>query len=160
MGYLSRHKQELPKAKVYYDGINTVHCPYFQKDVTFNSDGFHHLRYNSIGSERDKKAQLYKFALLKDVVAIIEASGTVQQYRKQLGAVGRKKGKSGLRDTNMMTYWAFEAIVGKNEPEFRRVKVIVRQIGNGEPHFWSVMSDTNLRRKSNYKLATDDVLDD
>jgi len=159
MGYLSRHKQELPKAREFYDSVGSVDCPYFNTKVTFNAKGFHHLQY-SAGSERTKQAQLYKFALLESAVEILKHSGTVQQYRQQLGTVGHKKGKSGLRDTNMMTYWAFEAIVGKNEPEFRRVKVIVRQIGNGEPHFWSVMSDTNLRRKSNYKLATDDVLDD
>lgn len=31
-------------------------------------------------------------------------------------------------------YWAFEAVVNN-----RRIKVIIRQIGNGKKHFWSVI---------------------
>ena len=31
-------------------------------------------------------------------------------------------------------YWAFEAVVDK-----RRIKVIVRQVGKGKKHFWSVI---------------------
>jgi len=156
MGYLSRHKQELPKARAFYDAVGSVDCPYFKTDVTFNAKGFHHLQF-SAGSERTKQAQLYKFALLESVVEILKHSGTVQQYRQQLGAVGHKKGKSGMHDTKMMTYWAFEGILGAGA-KMRRVKVIVRQIGDGKKHFWSVMSDTKFNRKSNHKLATDDVI--
>jgi len=38
-----------------------------------------------------------------------------------------KKGKVYL-------FWAFEAVVDK-----RRIKVIIRQVGNGKRHFWSVI---------------------
>lgn len=158
MGYLSRHKRELPLAKARYGKVGAVQCPYFNSEVVFNAQGFHHLRYNSAGSERTKKAQLNKFFLLKFAVEIVSKSGTVQQYRQQLGAVGRKKGKSGHRDMKLMTYWAFEGILGKNE-KMVRVKVVVRQVGEGTKHFWSVMSDTDFSRKSNYKMATDDIID-
>ena len=40
-----------------------------------------------------------------------------------------------------------------------RIKAVVRRVGNGDLHFWSVMSDADLRRKSSYKLVSDDVLD-
>lgn len=157
MGYLSRHKQDLPKAREFYGRIEGVLCPYLNTEVVFNAMGFHHLQFSS-GSERKKQAQLYKFSLLESVVEILQKSGTVQQYRQQLGAVGRKKGKSGMRDTKMITYWAFEGILG-GDKSMKRVKVIVRQIGDGKKHFWSVMSDTDMHRKSNHKLATDDVID-
>lgn len=148
----------MPKARVFYDSVGSVNCPYFNGEITFNARGFHHLQY-SAGSERTKQAQLFKFGLLEASVEILMRSGTVQQYRRHLGAIGRRKGKSGMRDTKMIKYWGFEGIVGTQEKDYRRVKVIVRQVGDGTKHFWSVMSDTDFRRKSNHKLATDDVVD-
>jgi len=158
MGILSRYKKVLLETELHYKTISSVYCPYFKKNVSFNSDGFHHLRYKVSGSEREKSAQLYKFSLLSSAVQIIGASGTLQQYRKQWGAVGRKKNKDGSREMKEMEYFAFEGILGEGI-SMMRVKAIVRKVGNGEPHFWSVMSDADLKRKSSYKLASDDVLD-
>jgi len=157
MGLLSRHKKELQKARDFYDSIDNLDCPYFSVPITFNAKGFHHLQF-SAGSERSKLSQINKFNLIPKAKEIIISSGTLQQYRKQLGAVGKKKGRSGHRDTKIMQYWGFEGILGVDR-EMVRVKVIVRQVGEGGPHFWSVMSDTNFKRKSNYKLASDDIVD-
>jgi hypothetical protein len=157
VGHLSRHKKELPKARAAYEAVGEVECPYFKSKIIFNARGFHHLQFSS-GSERSKQAQLNKFRLFPYAVEIIKNSGTLQQYREQLGAVGRKIGKSGHRDTKVMKYWSFEGIVGSEE-NMLRVKTVVRQIGDGPRHFWSVMSDTGFSRKSNYKFSSDDVLD-
>ena len=158
MGILSRFKKVLTETEAYYKIIGSVHCPYFKKPVTFNSDGFHHLRYKVSGSEREKTAQLYKFSLLTGAVKIIGASGTLQQYRRQWGAVGRKKNSDGSREMKEMEYFAFEGILGE-ESSMMRIKAIVRKVGNGELHFWSVMSDADFKRKSSYKLASDNILD-
>ncbi len=158
MGILSRFKKVLVDTEAHYKTIGAIYCPYFNKKVTFNSDGFHHLRYKVAGSEREKSAQLYKFSLLAGAVEIIGASGTLQQYRRQWGIVGRKKNSDGSREMKEMQYFAFEGILGAGI-SMMRIKVIVRIVGNGEPHFWSVMSDADLKRKSSYKLASDDVLD-
>lgn len=37
-------------------------------------------------------------------------------------------------DAKKIRYWAFEAVVDR-----RRIKVIVRQVGRGNKHFWSVI---------------------
>jgi hypothetical protein len=158
MGILSRFKKDLVTADTLYKSIGSIHCPYFNKKVTFNSDGFHHLRYKVAGSEREKLAQLHKFALIRGASEIIGASGTLQQYRKQWSITGRKKNSDGSREMKEMEYFAFEGILGSDET-MHRVKAIVRKVGNGEPHFWSVMSDANVKRKSSYKLASDDILD-
>lgn len=159
MGILSRHKKEIVKAETLYKDVKSVFCPYFKKNVTFNSDGFHHLRYNGSGSEREKVSQMNKFALLPKAIEIIIKSGTLQQYRKQWGAIGRKRNIDGSRTMKEMEYFAFEGILGTGV-NMLRVKAIVRRVGSGEPHFWSVMSDVNLRRKSSYKFASDDVVDE
>lgn len=80
MGVLSRHKQELGKARKRYDRIGAVRCPYLGQAVTFHSDGFHHLRYNTHGSERSKEAQMHKFRLIPAAHTVISKSGTVQEY--------------------------------------------------------------------------------
>ncbi len=158
MGILSRFKDELVAAETLYKGIISVHCPYFNKKVTFNSDGFHHLRYKVAGSERPKLAQMYKFSLIHGATDIIKASGTLQQYRKQWGVIGRKKSANGSQVMKEMEYYAFEGILGTGTRAIR-IKTIVRRVGNGDPHFWSVMSDADFKRKSTYKLASDDILD-
>jgi len=75
-----------------------------------------------------------KFTLLPKAIAIIGKSGTVQQYRKQWGAIGRKKNSDGSRPMKEMEYFAFEGILGTGT-NMIRVKAIVRCIGNGGPHF-------------------------
>ena len=157
MGILSRHKKELVKARTYYENIQSVNCPYFSESVTFNAKGIHHLQF-SAGSERTKISQINKFNLLPKAVEILQKSGTLQQYRKQWGAVGQRKRRDGSRNVKEMQYFGFEGILGTNE-KMLRVKVIVRQTGTGTPHFWSVMSDTDFKRKSNYKFASEDVID-
>jgi hypothetical protein len=158
MGILSRYKQNLKTAESAYSSIGEVQCPYFNSTVRFNSEGFHHLRYKTPGSERDKKAQMHKFRLISAAKIVISKSGTVQEYRKQWGAVGRKRKSDGSRSMKEMQYWGFVAIVGEATDKIR-IRAIVRQVGNGNPHFWSVMSDTNLRKKASYTLAHDSILD-
>lgn len=58
-----------------------------------------------------------------------------------------------------MEYFSFEGILGTGE-NMTRIKTVVRRVGTGEPHFWSVMSDIDFKRKSTYKFATDDVIDE
>ena len=159
MGLLSRHKKELKKAGTLFKNIGSVPCPFLLKNVTFNSDGFHHLQFNETGSERDKNVQILKFSLINSARIIIEKSGTIQEYRKQWGAVGRKKAKDGSRKMKEMQYWGFVAITGEGASQIR-VKVIGRQIGNGEPHFWSVMPDTRLKTKGTFKFASEDISDE
>lgn len=154
MGIQARYKQQFATAEMLYKTIGSISCPYFGKKITFNSDGFHHLRYNPSGSEREKEAQLHKFGLLPNASVIIEKSGTVQEYRKQWGVTGRRKANDGSREMKEMQYWGFLAIIGQI-----RIRVIIRQVGTGDPHFWSIMSDTDLRRKSTYKLAGEYIAD-
>jgi hypothetical protein len=158
MGILSRYKKILLEKESYYKTIGAIHCPYFDKKIVFNSDGFHHLRYKTSGSEREKQTQLYKFNLLSHACEKIKCSGTLQQYRKQWSVYGRRKNANGSSEMKEMEYYAFEGILGKDQ-NMTRTKVVIRRVGNGELHFWSVMSDVDLKRKSTYKFASDDVLD-
>ena len=154
MGLLSRHKKEREKASRFYNQINSVYCPFLSIKISFNSDGFHHLQYSS-RSERDKNVQILKFSLIPAAKIIIEKSGTVQEYRKIWGTIG-KKNKDGSQKMNEIQYWGFVAITGEGSSQIR-VKTIVRQVGNGSPHFWSVMPDTRLKTRGTFKFASTDI---
>jgi len=143
------------KAKKLYDVQKGVHNPYLDKEITFNSDGFHHLQFSD-RRERNKEEQLLKFNLLPLAIKIIKNSGTLQEYREKRLSIG-KKSKDGLRKTKMVCFWGFSSIVGKPESKIK-VRVILRKVGDGKYTFWSVMPDSKLR--GGQKLYTSGIEED
>lgn len=140
------------KARTIYNAQKSLYNLYLKSQVTFNSDWFHHLQF-SARRERNKKEQLLKFSLLPLALVVIKNSGTVQEYRKGLTAVG-KKSKDGLALMKETEYWGFVAIVGKNKI---KIRVVVRKVGDGNIIFWSVMLFSKL--KVGQKLYTDGIED-
>ena len=142
-----KFEEQKTKTENFYKTINKINCPYFDREVIFNSDGFHHLRY-SARSERDKKEQILKFNLFPLAVKIIKRSGTLQEYRSGLITVGKKSQRDGLAPAKKVEYWGFVAICGKIKV---KIRVILRKIGDGNIIFWSVMPFGNI---SDQKLYT------
>ncbi len=98
-----------------------------------------------------RKEQLLKFSLLPLALRVIKNSGTIQEHRKGIIAIG-KVGKDGLKKTKNVEYWAFVAIIGDSEI---KIRVILRRVGDGNIIFWSVMPDSNL--KKGQKLYTEGI---
>ena len=103
--------------------------------------------------ERNKKEQLLKFSLLPLAFVIIKNSGTLQEYRKGLTAVG-KKSKDGLTPMKETEYWGFVAIVGENKI---KIRVVAKRVGDGNIIFWSVMPFSKL--KGGQKLYTNGIIE-
>lgn len=133
-------EQRKEKTRAIYDAQKSILNPYLESEVVFNSDGFHHLQF-SARRERNKKEQLLKFSLLPLAIGVIKKSGTLQEYRKDMVAVG-KKANDGFRKTKEVQYWGFVAIVGEQKI---KIRVILRKIGDGNVVFWSVMPDSKLK---------------
>ena len=128
------------QTKALYDSIGTIDCPYFPNEpINFNSDGFHHFQYTTGGSERSKKAQIRRYKTFPLAPHILKKAGTVQQHRKAWGPVGRAKG-DGFRATKVIEDWCFTALVPSGPGTNIDVKVVVRRIGTGPLHFYSVMT--------------------
>lgn len=139
------------KADTYYRNLKPVHCPYLKGQVKFTADGWHHLRYDGSRSERPKVIQAIKFRLLLNYVAdTIRGGGNLQYYREMLQPVGHV-GRDGLRRTSTVRYFAFEALDIDKRIRFR---VVVRKIGEGEPHFWSVMPRWKYKKEGKTKQRT------
>ncbi|MDE2020760.1 MAG: hypothetical protein KGJ13_10525 [Patescibacteria group bacterium] len=147
MGLLSRHKREKAKAEAFYQSIGKVPCPYFGKDIIFNSDGFHHLQF-SAERERPKQEQMLKFSLLPAVPHIIRNAGTIQEYRHTMEPIGRKRFSDGAREMREIEYWGIVAITKGEKPI--RIKIILRRVGNGNIIFWSVMPTVKLKDGDSY----------
>lgn len=109
-------------------------CTALRDYVTFNSDGFAHLRFHVDGTPRKPEEQMYKLGLLPLVRPTIY-SAPKAEYEKRLAPIGRKK-KNGQKIMKEVEYWGLEAVVGKQNV---KLKVVLRKIGTGKLHFWSVM---------------------
>ncbi len=121
-------------AESYYRALVAVMCPALKDTVSFPSDGFNHLIYKSHRSERDRSSQVMRFKLLARAVYLIGTTTTFQEYDETIREFTVKRYKKKIKETKAVQYWGIIAIVDN-----RKIKVIVRKIGNGSLHFWSVV---------------------
>ncbi len=99
-----------------------------------------------------------KFKLLQKAKDIVDRSSTYQEYDECLISIKREKRGQMVRENCLARYWALVAIM----QEFR-IKVIVRQCGNGQKHFWSVIPAWSKSHYRDIKLiskAKGDLSDD
>lgn len=128
-------KEEVRRA---YEKIGFIYCPALKANIVFNSDGFHHLRYDCNRSERNKKIQQNKIIYFNDAVEILKKATTIQEYRRSVCPVG-KIDRSGFRKTKTVEWFGLFAIV--NFDKCIRLNVVIRRLGENDEkyHFWSVM---------------------
>lgn len=118
-----------------YNQRESIRCPALNNEIVhFTSEGFNHLMYKGDRSERDKSVQILKFNLLPRALEIISLSTTYQEYDEGIKSVRKNKYKKIIFESAIVKYWGLIAIIRN-----RRVKVIIRQIGNGQKYFWSVI---------------------
>jgi len=120
-----------------YKKFKPVYCPCLKSYVSFNSDGFHHLKYEPSGRARTHKEQIYKLNLLPLVVPVIRNAKKVDEYRTEEVRTSRKKNNPKIKKVE---YWSLVEIVGRKCPV--KIKVILWRIGNGNINFRSVMKLT------------------
>jgi hypothetical protein len=137
MDVSDNYKELLTNSKAFYQGIGSIPCPALKADVHFTAEGFHHLRYDKSLKERKKPERRNKLSSIPAAVETIKLSATIQEYRSILEPVGLKDAK-GFRSMAKVHYFGFWAVLDYNK-KTTRVKAIVRQVENGQYHFWSVM---------------------
>lgn len=124
---MKKQTQELKiLAKSFFKKNKSVCCPAFPKEqVALNSKALSHLFYKGANkkSGRPIKEIETRVNLLPTALKVL----TLMPLAQEENTLVNKEGK-------VCVYWAFEAVVDK-----RRIKVIVRQVGKGKKHFWSVI---------------------
>jgi hypothetical protein len=135
------------KARKYYNALTSMICPALGFEISFPSKSFSHIKYMAKGNVRDMKSQIMRYKLLPLGIKLIGHTNTFQEYEEvaqQFSVV--HNGSPMMKEANVM-YWGLIAII-----ESRKVKVIIRKVGNGSPHFWSIVPawTTNMRRDGKY----------
>ncbi len=127
------------KGEIIYRAIGKINCPYLKRDVSFNSQGLTHLKFKDRRRARSKQDQYMRFKILGLAPKIISKSNTVQG----VDTVNRfeKVRINSRTDTLLKTvnYYEFVAVINQI-----RAKVIVKQIENGEPFFWSIIPNWKI----------------
>ena len=136
--------EELKKrVKAYYDSIGEIHCPYFQGTVKLTSDGFSHLvaKGTQKKKERSQAEQSMRLRLVKWAVRILRVTTTVQEFEINHAFIESLHHNRVEHILKPVKYWGFIAIV-----EGMKIKVIVRQSGESDRVFWSVMPNWKTRK--------------
>jgi hypothetical protein len=117
-----QHKKFIDNARETYKKIGCVSCPAFNNEgVYFNRHGFNHLVRKGKNIRLIGK-QVERINLIHYAVTILKETKSFNTYKTD--AI---KGYSAH-------FWSFNQTIGAIE-----IRVIVRQLGNGRKHFFSVM---------------------
>jgi hypothetical protein len=114
-----------------------IYSPFFKEAVLLSSEGFRHLCVSTQG-ERSREEQVQRFMALPLGIHILETAPVSQNYRRRLAAV---------------QWWSFRKYFVKQAVT---VAVVVRKVGNGKLHFWSVMVHTNGMGEGTPKVPRQD----
>lgn len=117
---MNKYKVEIKKI---FEKNKKIACPAFKGEtIVFNAKGINHLIYKGNRSRREKSRIEINIHLLPRAVEVLKKATWWQEESHY------------LHEKTLYKFWAFEAVV-----DSRRIKVIVRQVGKGKKHFWSVI---------------------
>ena len=132
---VSNYNKIKEDAANWYHRIGRVAAPVFGSElVHFTSEGFNHLVYKNARTERSKAAQITKFRLLGNSLKLIKTATTFQEYEESIKEFSVQKFRKRVLVPKIVKYWGLIAIM-----DTWKIKVIVRQVGNGNKHFWSAI---------------------
>ena len=136
------------RAEKLYDSIGLVSCPYLNnKKIAFNARGIRHLKFKSDQKARSRADQYARLKLLHLAPQILRLSRTVQGIWQTQQFETEKNHSRWEHILRHLTFYEFMAVLGGV-----RVKVIVKQIGSGEPFFWSIIPFWSLQQGTYKRL--------
>jgi len=134
MAYKSYHAL-IKEKRTWYKAVNKSFCPILKENVFFTSKGFRHLLYDGLGHARSRKERMYRVGLLPLVIPVLKSTTKVEDYKPP--NFSKPLGK-------MIEFWTLQAVVGKRKT---LVTVILRKIGTGKIHFYSIWKRKEKKTK-------------
>jgi len=139
------YEKSKKKAKEIYSKIGQIKCPALSNEcISFSRIGFNHLiRKGRI--PRPKNEQKRRFILISYIEEIIKNPEAKIFYRQK--TIKRKVNRHGEKVLieSEASFWVFTY-----KTESCLIKVIIRQLGNGNKHFLSIMGD-NVKIDNRFK---------
>ena len=112
-----------------------------------SSEGFQHLQY-SAHRERSKEEQMERFTLLPLALHILKKATTLQGYRKRwVVPAYAAGGRRGVVPRELVQWWGFVALFVEQDIKMR---IVVRKVGDGNLHFWSLMLYSKQKRQGRF----------
>lgn len=132
---LSNYEKLREDALRLYNSVGKIASPALKQDICFNAEGFNHIIFKRVRTERERSSQILRFKLLPLAVKLLKISTTYQEFEETIKEIEVKEFKQKIKKTKPVKYWGMIAII-----DGRKIKVIVRKIGdNGNIHFWSIV---------------------
>jgi hypothetical protein len=133
---LNKYIELKREAEKLYSNFGSVICPYFgnSQRIIFDSEGFNHIIYRIKKQERDRRAQIMRFELLKKAKLLLETTNTVQEFEEYYKNVTIRIKKRNEQKNVLVKDWGFVAIISEY-----RIKVVLRQTGSGGIKFHSII---------------------
>jgi hypothetical protein len=145
----AEYKALRESTQTWFQSLTPIQSPALEQLVHFTSEGFEHLMYKGSRSMRDRSSQVMRFKLLRRAMELISLSSTIQEYEETTKSFLVKRHKRKGWEVKTVYYWGFIAILRN-----RKIKVIVRKIGGGQIHFWSVIPSWTTNRYRDIKLIS------
>lgn len=117
-----------------YAGTKPVRSPALNEDVRFTAEGFNHIIFKGSRHERERESQIMRFKLLPRAIRLIAHANTFQEFETSTKEFEIKTHRRREMRSKSVLYWGIIAIF-----EGRKIKVILRKIGGGQLHFWSIV---------------------
>jgi hypothetical protein len=115
--------------------------------INFTSEGFNHLLFKNARNIRPISDQIFRFRLLEFAYKVLKISTTYQEYEEILQEIKVRKSGKRLNESRTVKYWGFIAIISG-----MKIKVLVRLVGEGQLHFWSVIPFWKTTKHGDYKF--------
>ena len=137
------------EAKTLFEGVGYIYSPALEAKIHFTADGWHHLLHKKSRNPRPEDVWVKKLELLPRAIEIVEISTTYQEYETREQKVRVMEKKKRVMRTKPVKYWALVAIVDR-----RKVKVVIRRVGNGQYQFWSVIPNWKIEKVMGHKVGS------
>ena len=130
-----------------YDEARLIHSPALDDRVSFTAEGFNHIIFKAARRERERSSQVMRFKLLPRAIRLVAHANTFQEFEETIKEFEVKARKKRHKKSKPVRYWGIIAIF-----EGRKIKVILRKIGEGQLHFWSIVPawTTNKHRDARF----------
>ncbi|HAS80840.1 MAG: hypothetical protein UR25_C0004G0065 [Candidatus Nomurabacteria bacterium GW2011_GWE1_32_28] len=140
------------KGEMFYKSLDKVYCPYFKEKISFEAQGFEHLKFKSRNKARLEQDQYMRFKLLHLIPEILKMSYTLQgifETKKFERIRVHNRTDSILKPVN---YYEFIAVVKRN-----RIRIVVKQINKGEKFFWSIIPFWGMNEETKERILHDGI---
>ena len=145
----SQYEKIRQDTSVWYKKLQPINAPSLDQLVHFTAEAFEHTKYKRARAERDRSSQIMRLKMLPRAITLIGLSTTIQEYEEISKVVSVKRKKKRVQESKQIQYWGLIAII-----ENRKIKVILRKIGNGQLHFWSVIPAWTTNKLRDAKLVS------